>query len=61
MIPEDTIILGTPGSGGFGYVWLAERRHPFVQRVALKFVKAGMDSKAVVACFALDDLRVVDQ
>ena len=73
MTPEDTIIFGTPGSGGFdevpgaqvgpyklisplgeggfGSVWLAERRHPFVQRVALKLVKAGMDSKAVVARF----------
>jgi serine/threonine protein kinase/dipeptidyl aminopeptidase/acylaminoacyl peptidase len=39
------------GEGGFGSVWLAERRHPFVQRVALKIVKAGMDSKAVVARF----------
>jgi WD40 repeat protein/serine/threonine protein kinase len=73
VTPEDTIIFGTPGSGGFdevpgaqvgpyklisplgeggfGSVWLAERRHPFVQRVALKLVKAGMDSKAVVARF----------
>ena len=39
------------GEGGFGTVWLAERREPFVQQVALKIVKAGMDSKAVVARF----------
>jgi serine/threonine protein kinase/tetratricopeptide (TPR) repeat protein len=39
------------GEGGFGTVWLAERRQPFVQRVALKIVKPGMDSKAVVARF----------
>jgi eukaryotic-like serine/threonine-protein kinase len=32
-------------------VWLTERRHPFVQQVALKIVKAGMDSKAAVARF----------
>jgi len=39
------------GHGGFGTVWLAERRHPFVQRVALKLIKAGMDSRAVIARF----------
>jgi serine/threonine protein kinase len=39
------------GEGGFGEVWLAERREPMVQRVALKVIKAGMDSKAVVARF----------
>jgi len=42
-------LISPLGEGGFGSVWLAERRHPFVQRVALKLVKAGMDSKAVVA------------
>ena len=44
-------LLKPLGEGGFGTVWLAERRHPFVQQVALKIVKAGMDSKAVVARF----------
>ena len=44
-------LLSPLGEGGFGSVWLAERREPFVQRVALKIVKAGMDSKAVVARF----------
>ncbi|NBQ14671.1 MAG: serine/threonine protein kinase, partial [Proteobacteria bacterium] len=44
-------LISRLGEGGFGSVWLAERRHPFVQRVALKIVKAGMDSKAVVARF----------
>ena len=39
------------GEGGFGTVWLAERREPYVQRVALKLIKAGMDSKAVIARF----------
>ena len=39
------------GEGGFGTVWLAERRQPFVQKVALKIVKLGMDSKAVLARF----------
>ncbi len=32
-------------------MWLAERREPFVQKVALKLVKAGMDSRSVVARF----------
>ena len=39
------------GEGGFGTVWLAERRQPFVQQVALKVIKAGMDSKAVIGRF----------
>ncbi|MFO0859473.1 MAG: tetratricopeptide repeat protein [Phycisphaerales bacterium] len=39
------------GEGGFGTVWLAERREPMVQRVAIKIIKPGMDSKAVVARF----------
>jgi len=44
-------LLSLIGEGGFGSVWLAERREPFVQRVALKVVKAGMDSKSVIARF----------
>jgi len=39
------------GEGGFGIVWLAERREPMVQRIALKIIKPGMDSKAVIARF----------
>ncbi len=44
-------ILSQLGEGGFGTVFLAERREPFVQRVALKLVKPGMDSRAVIARF----------
>jgi WD40 repeat protein/serine/threonine protein kinase len=44
-------LISKLGEGGFGTVWLAERRQPFVQRVALKIVKLGMDSKSVVARF----------
>ena len=44
-------LISQIGEGGFGTVWLAERRVPFVQRVALKVIKAGMDSKSVLARF----------
>jgi hypothetical protein len=39
------------GEGGFGVVYLAERRSPMVQRVALKVIKPGMDTRAVIARF----------
>ena len=44
-------LLSVLGEGGFGTVWLAERREPMVQRVAIKIIKPGMDSRAVVARF----------
>ena len=44
-------LLERIGEGGFGEVWLAERREPMVQRVALKVIKLGMDSRSVVARF----------
>ncbi|MFO0962590.1 MAG: serine/threonine-protein kinase [Phycisphaerales bacterium] len=44
-------LLEVIGEGGFGTVWMAERRDPMVQRVALKIIKAGMDTRAVVARF----------
>jgi serine/threonine protein kinase len=44
-------LLNVLGEGGFGVVWLAERREPMVQRVALKVIKPGMDSREVVARF----------
>jgi len=39
------------GEGGFGVVWLAEQTEPVRRRVALKVIKPGMDSKAVIARF----------
>lgn len=39
------------GEGGFGSVWLAERREPIVQQVAVKIIKPGMDSFEVLARF----------
>jgi serine/threonine protein kinase len=44
-------LISPIGEGGFGTVWLAERRQPFVQRVALKLVHLGLNSKQVVARF----------
>ncbi len=45
------VLIETLGEGGFGIVWLAERREPMVQRVALKVLKPGMDSTAVIGRF----------
>ena len=42
------------GAGGFGVVWKAERRDPFVQQVAMKLLRPGMDSEAVLARFDLE-------
>src|SRR5215510_5433527 len=39
------------GDGGMGEVWLAEQLDPVRRNVALKIIKAGMDTKEVVARF----------
>src|SRR5262249_39568407 len=39
------------GEGGRGTVWMAEQQEPVRRRVALKIIKAGMDSAQVVARF----------
>ncbi len=39
------------GEGGFGVVWMAEQSQPMSRMVALKVVKAGMDTKQVLARF----------
>ncbi|MGD9791342.1 MAG: protein kinase [Phycisphaerales bacterium] len=44
-------ILEEIGHGGFGTVYMAEQEHPVRRRVALKIIRLGMDTKAVVARF----------
>jgi tetratricopeptide (TPR) repeat protein len=44
-------LLEEIGEGGMGSVWVAEQTEPVRRKVALKLVKAGMDSKAVLARF----------
>ena len=39
------------GEGGMGTVYLAEQTQPVKRQVALKLIKAGMDSRAVLARF----------
>ena len=44
-------LLERIGEGGMGAVWMAEQREPVQRKVALKIIKAGMDSKQVIARF----------
>jgi len=44
-------VLGVIGEGGFGVVYEAEQTQPVRRRVAMKVIKPGMDSRAVVARF----------
>ncbi len=44
-------LLGELGRGGFGVVHLAEQLRPVRRRVALKMLKPGMDSRAILARF----------
>src|SRR5262245_35459596 len=44
-------LLEMIGEGGMGTVWMAEQKEPIQRRVAVKVIKAGMDSKQVLARF----------
>src|SRR5262245_452235 len=44
-------LLEEIGEGGMGTVWMAEQREPVKRLVGLKLIKAGMDSRAVLARF----------
>jgi tetratricopeptide (TPR) repeat protein len=54
--PSGTVIgpyklLQMIGEGGMGAVWMAEQTQPVQRKVALKIIKAGMDSRQVLARF----------
>ncbi len=53
--PGDTLgrykLLEQIGEGGAGTVFMAEQVEPVRRRVALKLIKAGMDTKSVIARF----------
>jgi serine/threonine protein kinase len=44
-------LLQQIGEGGFGTVFMAEQTHPMQRKVALKVIKAGMDSKQIISRF----------
>src|SRR5262249_9072836 len=44
-------LLQQIGEGGMGTVWMAEQKAPVKRVVALKLIKAGMDSRQVLARF----------
>ena len=44
-------LLQQIGEGGMGSVWMAQQESPVRRRVAIKLVRAGMDSKLVLARF----------
>src|SRR5262249_36051095 len=47
-------LLEQIGEGGMGTVWMAEQRAPVKRVVALKVIKAGMDSRQVLARFGAE-------
>jgi len=44
-------LLQEIGEGAFGVVYMAEQTEPVERKVALKIIKAGMDTRAVIARF----------
>ena len=44
-------LLEKIGEGGFGVVYMAEQQEPVTRKVALKVIKAGMDTREVITRF----------
>src|SRR5262245_33704011 len=44
-------LLEQIGEGGMGTVWMAQQTEPIKRLVAVKLIKAGMDSRQVIARF----------
>ena len=42
-------LLEEIGEGGFGVIFMAEQTEPVHRKVALKIIKAGMDTREVIA------------
>src|SRR5438046_2675021 len=56
LLPAGTVIgryklLEPIGEGGYGVVFMAEQMQPVQRKVALKIIKAGMDTRQVIARF----------
>ena len=51
VVAERYKLLQEIGEGGMGSVWVARQTTPVKRNVALKLIKAGMDSKQVLARF----------
>src|SRR4051794_1525345 len=51
-------LLQQIGEGGMGVVFLADQQHPVRRQVALKVIKAGMDTKQVIARFEAERLAL---
>ena len=51
VIADRYKLLEQIGEGGMGTVWVAEQMQPIRRKVALKLIKAGMDSKTVLSRF----------